>query len=489
MPRFKLAATTAFLLLILVGCFAPQTFTIQDALPENEANAGVRTGSVGIYMDVTPSMKGFLARPDAVENYYITCLEEISRIISVDYDSSTAAYYRVDTGVWITNENVLLEAKKAEYYEFSSNSLSQKREYSDVSKGDTNDKIGNIYDIPCLSKAVDHGKSEDLFVLITDFYENTNHTTNDTQVTTLINSLKSARSLNDGKVYGIVGIRSNFAGEIYDAGPNGETAIYGMEEEKYRPFYVIVRGYPETVAAFCDELKERLNLPQDVCNSYVFGNDTFCLNYRNFDGYKKKYNKHLLWNNENIVTINSAVDMPVFSYQKGDSPKDRVLAFSYLIPTDAKVYFQSLIEKNGTLTTIEIREEVREVYQIDCSSDKKIACPWSGKDGSFLTNDAEPPFEIDGVYCEKDVGMLYVNLHLLESELSNGIWRFQWESHAETRRENVQPWWYEWNCKNRSDDYNKTERLTDYFASMMQNLEEIPPFLEGVLYLTVEGNA
>lgn len=482
MRCFKLAATATLLLLILVGCSKPQSFTIQDTLPEKEDNVGAKTGSVGIYMDVTPSMEGFLARPDAADNHYITCLDEISRIISVDYDSSAVSYYRVDTPVWKTNENVLLEAKNAAYYEFSSDSLSQERGYQKMQDGDK-------YNSPCLSIAIELGKSEDLFVLITDFYENTNHTTNDTQVTTLINSLKSARDLSDGKVYGIVAIRSGFAGKIYDAGPNGETVIYGMEEEKNRPFYVIVRGYPEIVDTFCDRLKERLNLSQDACNSYVFSRDTFCLDYRDFDGYKKKYDKHLLWNDGDIVTINSAVDMSVFSYRKGDSPQDRVLVFSYLIPTDAKEYFQGLIEKNGILTTTEIGEEVREVHQIDCSSDKKTACSWSGKDGSFLMNDAEPPFEIAGVYCEKDADMLYVKLHLMESKLLNGIWRIQWESHAETERENVQPWWYEWNCKNRSDDYSKTERLTDYFASMMQNLEEIPPFLEGVLYLTVGDNA
>ena len=195
--------------MLLAGCSPGMTknLNLEDSLPVRNievSDDGFTVKSVGVYLDVTPSMDGFLGMGteeyEAVvpETRYEICMDEINKILARQYNREQVTYYRVDTPLWKTEENVLKEAREKEYYQ---NSKNNEEIYIKV---DWIDEDGEDYDSLCLTNALLNCKEDDFSVLITDFHENKG--TGDE----VISALKENVEL--GKTIGIVGIRSEFAG-------------------------------------------------------------------------------------------------------------------------------------------------------------------------------------------------------------------------------------------------------------------------------------
>lgn len=482
MPRTSMRKRAAIvcLLLALTGCAAggsdvPLWDTL--AVEEEAGTAEAPTESVGVYVDTTPSMQGFVTRKDGEEgaaNYYVTCLDEIDKMLALDYDPEDICYYRVDTPLWEVPENALKEAMEASYY-VSSDSLEGRRGYERAKSAE-----GSGYASPCLSAALKEGKAQDLFILITDFYEN------DAQTSVLLEAIKET-ALDDGeKVFGLVGVRAGFRGKIYDSGADGKTVDYGMDEDAYRPFYVIVRGYPETVADFCGRLKERLNAPDGACESSVFYQETFTgLDYRDFGGCES-YWKGFLWYNGLTVAVNASAELPVFEYQKADGEREAL--FSYSVPKARQEEFHRLADEIGTPEAVDLGTGEQELERLNCLTLNPSAARWSAEESSFVTADGGGDlFEIGRVYYDRASETLYVGLRLAEERLQAGIWRLQWQTAADTETDEL-PWWREWNCENGTWDYSKTERLNDYVDAMTKTLSQAEQcVLSGAVYLNVEG--
>ena len=108
------------------GCGTGMTenLNLEDTLPIQDIKSSddcFTIKKVGVYLDVTPSMAGFLGMD--TEEYealvpqtkYEICVDEVNKILAVQYDRNQMAYYRVDTPLWLAEENVLKEANKKEY--------------------------------------------------------------------------------------------------------------------------------------------------------------------------------------------------------------------------------------------------------------------------------------------------------------------------------------------------------------------------------------
>ena len=276
-------------LLILCGCvgcgngekanqFFSDELQVLDKEPEYEQPEDIK--KVGVYVDVTPSMKGFLGmqtesyKKIVRETRYMICLDEISKIIAGSFDKETVTCYRVDTPLWKTRENVLNRAKEKSYYDDDIYNND-----SDYEKIDLIEEDGDEYKSWCLTNTLLNCMEDDFSVIITDFYEN------DRAASEVINALKANMANQERRTIGVIGLNSEFAGRIYDLYPDGRGIDYGIvdgtvteEDICYRQFYVIVLGNPEEVQEFCQCLQAGMNT-DDIKYKVFYENERYGVDY------------------------------------------------------------------------------------------------------------------------------------------------------------------------------------------------------------------
>ena len=123
--KCRIFAVLLLILLVLIGCGHQDgdpvaDVSLQDLLERATAPisaAGV--GTVGVYVDVTTSMRGFLDGSGKTDTLYSLCLNTLGRQIASNYENVT--FYRVDTPLWkvIEPEDVLEKARNTSYYKKS----------------------------------------------------------------------------------------------------------------------------------------------------------------------------------------------------------------------------------------------------------------------------------------------------------------------------------------------------------------------------------
>ena len=465
----------------LTGCGGTRpNGTLEDTLPTaNPPGTENSTETVGVYVDTTPSMRGFAIESGKIDStYYTKCLMEIDTMITAGFGNNETpvktTYYRVDTPLWRAKKNILLKAMYKNCYT-DDMYLSDTSGYEKVAEG-------NGYDSLCLNAALDSSKKEDLFILITDFYENTPRVRDEQSSTILIEKLKELAGLDDGKIFGLIGIESQFQGPVCDQGEFGTSDYYNGP---LRPFYVIVRGYPETVRDFCEHLKERINAPTGYCEASVFFKDTQALDYRNFKGCRNP-TEDLIWPSKSAkVLVNESKALDVYEYYKNSGESVEDLLFTYTVPEDLSEEFRRLVAGYGTPEPAPWNGE-ETLYRIDCRHLEQVASLWSAEEGTFTLSEADGGdlFEINSVAYDGSRGELCTAIRLNKERLSGGIWKIQWETGTAG---DETPWWEGWTYENGSKDYSKTERLRDYVRAMMgAKPYEGTPFLMGTIYFEVK---
>lgn len=476
----RLAAIGILTLLLLSGCGrigrgAPKV--CKDNLTPVKQTGYVfpKASSIGIYIDTTPSMEGFLCiqREASSPNYYTLCLNELRNMTAADYKEEDTHFYRVDTSVWETPENALTEAKNSEYY-VASESLKESRGYENISDGDG-------YSYPCLTAALENGQKEDFFILITDLYEN-----NSDNAATLINAFQKLAGMDDKKIWGLFAVRTQFAGKVYDVGPDNLTIEYGLDQDAFRPFYVIVRSYPDAVNDFFDRLEERLHIPDGGYAREVFYAPSFQgLDYQNFNNCF--IDETLIWEQGNTtVLINGEDELPVYDYLGDRNTLSEEMMFSYLVPDSLREEFEDFAKKFGNRETISIRSASEQVYRLGIPASEMQISRWSDGDQEFQSaKGAYGNFTVSSLLYNADQGMLYAGVKI--SGLAQGIWRLQWRNVVNQENE-ASDWWKEWGSYGGSDDCSKTERLGDYVNAVKGALsQEEMCILNGSIYLSVKG--
>lgn len=439
--------------------------------------------AVGIYIDATPSMGGFVSeivKNRQQINYYGMCMDQTSRIIANLFDTGSLAYYRADTSIW-EMENLethpLSEARSPEFYR-NSRDLSEKYGLKNEGEGEGD------YKFLCLKGALEHGEAKDFSLIITDFYENNGNTSD------LINTIKNVAKRNPKKVFGIVGVRSGFAGTLYDSGPDAESIEFGIEEEKLRSFYVIARGNPQDVESFCSRLQARMKEANANCEMCVFyEQDVLGIDYHD-NQECRLYKKGLLWNDGINVIIDNSISMPVYSYKKSSNSERRQLFFSYTIPETLINNFSYINKTIGKSETVTLGTGFnRELQNISGLVTNKEIAIWSKNHGGFEKIDSGGDgFEIEGIYFDEDEKRLYVLLYLKDELIPEAVCRIRWKNCLEISESLSYGWCEEWNYEVGKEDFEKTERLNDYFEAFIQTMRKPNMcFLDGLIYLSVEG--
>lgn len=497
---------TAFVLILLClsGCFGGSTpiVVLHDVLEQAPLPVSVtEVETVGVYVDVTKSMKGFLAHPKESdeESLYSLCLNTMGRQIASSYKS--VIFYRVDTPLWkvIGVEDVLEEARHTSYYE-KSETFPKGRYSTDGLETEYKDNEYKGYECLCLTAALREGTKQDLFILITDLYENSIE--NNTNANAFISEIQQLANLNDDKVFGLIGVKSVFVGPVYDSGPNGKPTYHGSpnaDTDSYRPFYIFLRGYPEHVREFCDSMAKRLEgLGAQRGKDYetsVFYEDYFWgLDYTAWKGSANRLSptKNFIWQDDLTVTVSDTdyradnMEISVYGYKKGskDAPQGS-LYFSYSVDSAHQAEFHALAEKIGKEQSVDFLPGGEKVLcLLPCPVQERTISYWNGE--IFTPDDRKDTFEVCGLYYDQDAETLYAELNLEDQHLTEGLWRFEWKHMLEGSETALHAWLDDWQSPEKDIDYSKTERLRDYTKPMIEKLSNIEQcVLNGVAYLNI----
>ena len=101
---------TILCIALCMGCTSKPKINLSDSVPQMLPEPNSKTKKpekIGIYVDVTPSMQGFLGMDKSFyknlvkETKYMVCLDEINNIVSSQYINNQINYYRVDTPLWM----------------------------------------------------------------------------------------------------------------------------------------------------------------------------------------------------------------------------------------------------------------------------------------------------------------------------------------------------------------------------------------------------
>ena len=456
---------------------------INDTLPVIEIkteNFVQKTEKIGVYIDTTPSMKGFIDENSVggeAENYYVACLDKISNIISDDYEKDDITYYRVDTPLWSVNENVLLKAKDSNYYNESDIWQGQEElGYKKIGSGEA-------YDTSSLTFALKEAEKDLFSIIVTDLYENFYE--NGKGTIDLIQTLKDSAAQKNGKIFGLIGIRSAFSGKVHDIGPKGETDEYGIEEKRYRPFYIIVWGSQEKVVEFCEQVKRDVDIPEENYKYKLFYQEELSpVNFKNFQNCEV-FSKDIFWNSgKKKILINKEQELTIYTYEMKNDSKEELRWFSYSIPSNLQEQFKWLVNKIGTSEQKNIGDNVKELKRLNCQIVEETYV-YNAEVDSFEKEEGIF-FIIEGIYCDMNNNKLYVSIEPNKEQLSDNIRRFQWKAAYEASGEETM-WWKEWGSQSDSRDFEKTEELEDYVEAINNTVSHANQiFLDGVVYIEVE---
>ncbi len=250
---------------------------------------------IAVWVDGTPSMAGFVAGDLATA--YRKALPRVEETAYNTWINAKVNYYRFEISLlpedfagiegmdgYLMETNQTLEDFTRSLYAFAPISpgdavrayeqddfYSKTTYFADYSAGEgdvllsvtrTVRSIAKVnWDsqaLPPLRTALTMADPDSLNVIVTDLYE-------EKGMVEGIGKLMTERFLSQGKTVAVLGIRSEFAGPIYDVGESDQTIPYGVDENrrfveyKAHPFYLLLIGEESEVNYFAQALKARFD--------------------------------------------------------------------------------------------------------------------------------------------------------------------------------------------------------------------------------------
>lgn len=215
---------------ILISCILVLGFGCKKNLPEikwtdtvsitNETKESSQDNiPIDIYIDATPSLDGFAVGEMTVYSQFIDQLE--ASAVSA-WKNADPKYYKFGEKIKRIGRDEFLSAKnnKKFYHEF------------------TNSLIDSVFKRTNINR---------LSVVITDLFQNNG------DVNSMVDNIKT-HCLQNGVMVGILGVKSEFDGRIFDF-PN--CPIGGYPHNKERPFYAFVFGDPMKMGKLFEALQTK----------------------------------------------------------------------------------------------------------------------------------------------------------------------------------------------------------------------------------------
>lgn len=182
---------------------------------------------VDIYLDATRSMKGFIEV--GASSYYIRTLELLGRAADNGWSKVRVKHYKFGEQVDEITGRAHIEASKPGFY-------SDPRYFKKT----------------FIENVIDHAAQEKLTIIITDLFQN------DSDVNLLTRRLKG-KYLAQNYAIGVLGIKSQFNGVVYDVGINNYSFRYvsdPTEQTKSRPFYALLLGKHADIEHYYKSLRK-----------------------------------------------------------------------------------------------------------------------------------------------------------------------------------------------------------------------------------------
>lgn len=225
--------------------------------------------NIDVYLDATESMKGYAVGSNCVFEEFLRKLESvgISR-----FANPTFRYYKFGTRVQPIERNEFLSA-------------------GDVSKRFYDDPSLNLRTY--LDSVVSRASLSSLSIIITDLFPENR------DINSLADKIKE-HSIKRGLSIGLLGIKSQFSGMIYDAsGPNYYYKSTQGNDDTYRPFYVLFFGNHNLISAFLERL---------VKENYVSEKNVLIISRY----LVSQFNGKISYNSKDLMTLKSESQSSVF---------------------------------------------------------------------------------------------------------------------------------------------------------------------------------
>ncbi len=181
-----------------------------------------------IQIDGTPSMQGFTK--NFTNSRYAQTLDLLDRASTTTWKTSIVQYFRFGIAKQQIDRQAYLQAKLPEFY-----------------TGEN-----PVFRVSQIESAITPGAKDRISIIVTDLYQKNSDTN------LVLKKLKEDY-LQKGYAVGILAIRSEFDGIIYDVGIKNTQFPYstqGKKIEQFRPFYVLVLGSYGNISNYFDEIKK-----------------------------------------------------------------------------------------------------------------------------------------------------------------------------------------------------------------------------------------
>lgn len=483
--------------ILLLGCMTDNSYLVRvrddnmEIAKEIKIKDSIEAKSVGVYVDATPSIEGFVGWAGEEESptssyiwasekqkkeydelvpltVYRRCLEQINNIISSNFLTEDLRFYCMDTTLWQTENNVLEEAENHSFYQDS------------IVKGDyvMVDEFADQYDSgfssPSISFAIQHSAEEDFAIIITDLCENNKNPN------ALIKQLKKIRTEREDEAsIELLGIKSEFAGRVYDiAGATDQN--YGVVKEerevvkediKFRPFYIILIGGRSQIELFTEELYKNIDVESIQIEKVLFDDyEISGLDYRNYIGHEAE--NYLYMQNSGIDIYNGEklTDLELVDITSKKLENQEKIYLFYDISSDALKDY--LNEKRGAPEQVGVDGAKEEGWRIEnCVADKVQVLTYMVEEEKFYDENIKDALKVDDVYLLKNKEQIVIECSLYKNEIEGGIYKFSGKMHI--KKQNAEAGWIqEWNSSSNTFEGEKTQNLNNFYNAILNTFSK-----------------
>jgi hypothetical protein len=270
------------------GC-KRNAYTPPPEIPSDQLPGLADSLKVDVYFDATLSMQGFIV--PGTNSYYQQTLPLLESAVDKGWSNGHAKFYKFGSRIDELQGRGHLVAAQSDFY---NNPEFNKKTF-----------IENV---------IDAASVENLTVIVTDLFQD------NADVNLLTKRLKEKYIINNFAI-GVIGIKSEFAGPIYDVGINNYKFDYKSNEadpESYRPFYVLLLGKHADIAHYY-EMLEKSGLGNFPVKNFVIFSSHLGNPVATFDGGKINTTNNLV-EVSNLLSV-SAKDGRIKQFRVRDAAK------------------------------------------------------------------------------------------------------------------------------------------------------------------------
>jgi hypothetical protein len=225
----KILVPLCIALTCILGCDPPPLCSAPVAKDLNKFPPASPTLKVHVFLDGTTSMKGFIV--PGVTSRYQQVLPLLESTVERGWSGSQISFYRFGTVIEELPDRKYLEAQHEKFYE--QNEIRART------------LIQNVIDFTSQENS-----DNSLTAIVTDLFQT------DVDVNLISRKIKE-NFITKNLSVGIVGIKSQFNGKVYDVGPNNYAFDYKTDNSNptsFRPFYILVLGKHADVSNYFEAI-------------------------------------------------------------------------------------------------------------------------------------------------------------------------------------------------------------------------------------------